>query len=283
MSGKLQRAQGRAYISFKLRGEETVLDDLFQSGSAKVRFARREPGRLCEGVLINTSGGMTGGDKMDIAIDWGEATNAIVTTQAAERHYQSIGNDARIETKLKVCEDACGYWLPQEAIMFDQAKYQRITKVDLADNSHFLGVESSVFGRAAMDEVVERGCVREIWQVRIGGKLVFYDAFGLSGEVHQRLNHASVTGGLRAISTIIIKFENDGPLLDAIRGIISTQQKSISVIGGASIVERIMVVRLFAENSQLLRKLVMAILEEAMAAFNETDLSNSLLPRVWRS
>jgi hypothetical protein len=52
-----QQARGRGCIIVRREGARSVLHNLFQEGSAKVRFPRTEgPGR--EAVLINTAGGL---------------------------------------------------------------------------------------------------------------------------------------------------------------------------------------------------------------------------------
>ena len=44
------------------RGERTVLDHLYQKGSAKARFPKVFDGGPPEAVLINLAGGITGAD-----------------------------------------------------------------------------------------------------------------------------------------------------------------------------------------------------------------------------
>ena len=60
-------------------------------------------------------------------------------------------------------------------------------EVDLAADAWFLGVESLVFGRAAMGEQVAHGSLRDLIQVRRGGRLLLHDAIRLDGEVGRHL------------------------------------------------------------------------------------------------
>ena len=60
----LQRTKGTAACGFKKRRDKTVLDRLHQSGSFKIRLPRLDPGQAPEAVLLNTAGGLTGGDKL---------------------------------------------------------------------------------------------------------------------------------------------------------------------------------------------------------------------------
>src|SRR5205085_11085994 len=72
-------------LALKRRGDATVLDRLYQSGCLKARLFRLEPRHCAEVVLLNTSGGIVGGDRLSQDIDWGPGTHAVVTTPACEK------------------------------------------------------------------------------------------------------------------------------------------------------------------------------------------------------
>ena len=273
----LERAKGNAKVGFKQRGKETVLDELYQQGSAKIRFARKEPGRLTEAVLINTSGGMTGGDEFCTNVNWGADTTAIVTTQAAERYYRSLGDVATVTSDLSVGKEACGLWLPQETIMFDGAAYDRSTEINLAPDARFLGVESTLFGRHAMGEAVENGFVRETWKVRRQGRLLFADAFGLDGNIGHKLNQPTIADGAKAISTVIYAGRDSEQIREVVNGLL----KQKNARGGATNFEGLSVVRLFAASGQELRTIMIAILNELLLCITGNKTNDCLLPRVW--
>lgn len=277
MLAPLQRATGTAEVSFRQRDGKTVLDDLYQEGSAKVRLARAEPGRLTEAVLINTSGGLTDGDKYSARIGWGKNTTAIVTTQASERLYKTREGHASIVSDLKIAEGACALWLPQETIMFDGGAYERKTLIDMASSATLLAIESTMFGRKAMGEVVENGWLREQWQVRIDGRLVFVDAFELGGAINQHLGRRAVANGARAVATIVFAGRDIETMRDRVNEIVESKQG----LGRASSLGGLMVARLFAEDSQSLRQLTVPILEDLLRHATQAKGQASLLPRVW--
>ena len=82
----LPRARGQIRAGFAWRDGATRLARLYQAGSAK---AILPPAPGCEMVLLNTSGGLTGGDRMQIAVAQDPGTRLTVTTQTAERAYRS--------------------------------------------------------------------------------------------------------------------------------------------------------------------------------------------------
>ena len=62
-SPRLQRASGIGRISVGTRDGRTVLATLYQEGCAKIRLPNTHSPAV-EAVLINTAGGLTGGDRL---------------------------------------------------------------------------------------------------------------------------------------------------------------------------------------------------------------------------
>ena len=57
-----------------------------------MRFARnRGAAEPCEGAIINTGGGMAGGDRLSITVEAGGLANVVLATPTAERIYRSTG------------------------------------------------------------------------------------------------------------------------------------------------------------------------------------------------
>jgi len=277
MLAPLQRATGKAEVRFRQRDGKTVLGDLYQEGSAKVRLARAEPGRLPEAVLINTSGGLTDGDEFTAGLGWGKNTTAIVTTQASERLYKTLDGHASIVSNLEIAENACALWLPQETIMFDGGAYDRKTLIDMSSRATLVAIESTMFGRKAMGEVVTDGWMREQWQVRIDGKLAFVDAFELGGEIDQYLGRRAIANGAKAVSTIVFVGRGIETMRDKVNEIIESKEG----LGRASSLGALMVARLFADDSQSLRRLTVPILDDLLIHATQAKGAASLLPRVW--
>jgi urease accessory protein len=80
----LQRAVGGVEIGVKKTGRGTVLDTLRQQGCLKARFPNAYNGAM-EAVLINTSGGVTDGDILDITLHAGENTELTLSTTPKRR------------------------------------------------------------------------------------------------------------------------------------------------------------------------------------------------------
>ena len=110
--------------------------------------------------MLNTGGGVAGGDRLDIAVAVGAGARADDRGAGGGAILPCAGRrmrPSRVRTRLTVEAGAALEWLPQETILFDRCALDRRLDVDLAADARFLGVETLVFGRAAMGERVRAG------------------------------------------------------------------------------------------------------------------------------
>ncbi len=285
----LQRAVGRVRVGFKRRGALTVLRDLFQQGSGKARLPQLEPSDVCEAVLINTSGGLTDNDTFSTDVSWDAGTRAVVTTQAAERIYKSRRSAAGIYTNLVLDENALGFWLPQETILFDRGRFKRQCNVTMAKGSRLLACESMVFGRAAMGEQVHTGFLAENWAVRYDGRLVFADNSKLDGNILEALQEPSVANGATAWGTVLYIAENARDYVELLRQIAQEE----NVLMACSVRGPVLVIRVVGKTGAEMRSMLTTVLERLYSTLmeeNEAGSSKSYmvthgqeqcLPRVW--
>lgn len=267
----LQRAFGRAEVSFRRRDAATSIDRLYQQGQAKIRLPKVH-GEPPVAVFLNTAGGITGGDRLESAVDWGEGTEAAITSQAAERAYRSDGSTAEVVTRLRLGAGATGHWLPQEMIVFDGARLDRRIEADVEPSAELLMVETTVFGRIAMGETVRTCRFIDRWRIRRGGRLVYADTFriGRDGTDNpSRILAGTATGaGATALATVLLVSANaDARLVD--------MRASLETIGseaGASAWNGLMVARLLSPSPRDLRRDLVTVLER---------FRGRLLPRPW--
>jgi len=159
-----------------------VLHTLEQRGGAKIRLPR-PAGSALEAVLINTAGGLTGGDRIDWQAEAMPGAQLSLSTAASEKLYRSDGEAAQQATRLRVGDGARLDWLPQETIVFDGARLDRRLEVELHEGGTLLAMESLLFGRRAMGEQVSRGRLRDHWRIRRGGKLLHAEALDIDAAI----------------------------------------------------------------------------------------------------
>ncbi|WP_394690382.1 urease accessory protein UreD [Hoeflea sp.] len=226
----LQRTRGSGRLSVKHAAGQSRIDRLFQEGSARIRLPKVPKGAPLEAVIINTAGGLTGGDHMVWHFEAGEGARMSLTTQACEKTYKANGEtEARVAVRLKLQSASSMAWLPQETILFDRARLQRAIDVDMAADARLLMVEPVVFGRLAMNEAVIKGLFRDRWRIRVGAHLLHAEETRLGPDIDADLNRMAIAAGGLAIATIVMIAPEAEIRLDAVRQIIGPS-------GGASYV-----------------------------------------------
>jgi urease accessory protein len=205
------RATGHIALSVAAAGGNTRRARVHEDGSLRVRFPNAERQAL-EAVIVNTGGGMTGGDRFAIELAVGEGASLIAGTAAAEKIYRSNGPDAEMTVRLELAAGAHLAWLPQETILFDSARLSRRIEIDMAESASLLMAEAVVLGRAAMGEAMQQGFFADRWRVRREGELVFADTAWLEGAIAARLIEPAIAAGGIAIATVLIAPGGDAQL-----------------------------------------------------------------------
>jgi urease accessory protein len=180
----------------------TGLAHLFESGGYRLKFPQIHAGAV-EAVIVNTGGGVAGGDRVSIEMAADAAASATISTATAERIYRSAGDAAQIDVRLAAAVGATLGWLPQATILFAGARLARQITADVATDARLVVAETTVFGRIASGEVVHEGAVREQWRIRRDGRLVFAEATHLDGAIAATLARPAVAGGMRVVSLLV--------------------------------------------------------------------------------
>jgi urease accessory protein len=218
-------------------------------------------------MIVNTAGGMTGGDRFDLAFEIGPGARLSVTTAAAEKIYRSLAPDTKVGVKLTIGDDAALAWLPQETILFDQVRLHRTIDIELAGKAHLLLAEAIVFGRAAMGETVQFGHLFDRWRVRLDGALIFAETVRLDGAIAEQLARRSTAAGGAAIAGVL-KIPGDEQAVAAVRAM----QQSFAGEVGVSAWNGLALARLVAPDGAALRRDLAAIV---------TAWGTPPLPRLW--
>ena len=248
-----QRARAEARGSFARVGKRTEPERLFETGGLRWRFPRSSS--PCEAAIVNTGGGVAGGDSYSVSLTLGDGAEVEATTPSAERIYRSDGPAASIATRLVLKPRAQLFWLPQETLMFEGARLERRLDLDTSGEAAFIVAETVVFGRLAMGESRIEATLRDSWRVRRDGRLVFAD--------ETRIDHAGATlerkavgGGARALSTIVASAPNIEARLPDLRAALDAAGSDVE--NGASVVDGLLVVRLLAASFDRLRAALIA-------------------------
>jgi urease accessory protein len=248
--------------------------DVYQKSPIRILFPRTSGSRVEEAVLVNTSGGVAGGDRLQTDVMAIEDASIAVTTQAAEKVYRAINESAHITTTLRACDAAKLAWLPQETIVFNRARVCRRTQIEVSSGAELLALEWLVLGRAAHGEKISAGEITDTWRVMKDGRLIWADSFRATDDVFPHLSRKALLSDCTALATLLYF----GPNLDERSGFLRDLASSFECQCAATLVGGLMVVRFAARVSCDLR----AALRDMLQQFgNQLGPRPFRVPKMW--
>ena len=262
------RARGMIDASFRAGSNGTAIQDLKETGGYRVKFPHAH---VCEAIIVNTGGGMAGGDHLHVSFDLGENTHVICSTQSAEKIYRSDGAVSVIVNQLHLADHAHLVWLPQETILFDKSRLRRQLSVNMSSSAQFLACEILVLGRHAMGETLRDAELVDHWDIRRDEQLVYAERLRLQGDLQNHLDRKAIGDGARSLATLLYVSQQAESRLDDFRNFMS-QNPEDRVEWGASAWNGLLCLRALSSNPFALRRL-MAL---CLTYFNQNPL-----PRVW--
>lgn len=261
------RAEGAARVSARLRDGRARIGALSERGSAKVRVPVVD-GPALQAVMLNTAGGVTGGDRLSYAAEAEAGAHLTVATQTAERAYRAQpGETGRIDVSLTVGAGATLEWLAQETILFDACAFHRRTTVRMAADARLLLVEPVVLGREAMGETVSVGAFRESQRIERDGRLIYVDMTRLEGPTIAGIAaRPAALAGARAWATLLYAAPDAEDRATEMRGLLDGTDSGVSAFDG------LISARIVSPDGYELRRTLL----HALRGFR-----NGPAPRVW--
>jgi urease accessory protein len=197
------RTHGAARIVFRNGEGRTRLARLYQRAPLRVLFPAGGEHGVSTAVLVTTTGGLVGGDRLEARVSAEEGAAVLVTSQAAEKVYRSLGPCSRVDIELSAAPGSWLEWLPHETILFEGARLDRTTRIEHAPGAQVLAGEMLVFGRRAHREMLTRGRFRDAWEVRREGRLIWADALAATGDLAAVLAMPACLAGAAAVATAL--------------------------------------------------------------------------------
>ena len=250
--------------------EKTLLEEHRDQGNLKVRLIRNYNFND-ELIIINTAGGLTSGD---INIHYVKVLDNIklnITTQSMEKVYNCKNFFAYNFTNISVGTNSYVAWLPLETIFFNGGKLRRRINIELQKKSNFLGVETIIFGRKAMGEVVNRGYLDDAWQIYQNNKLIYSDFNRINGNISKKLSNALVMQGNNIFCNIVFI----GKKIKTYKRKILIYISNSECFAGVSIVNDVLLLKVIVKDIIEVRN----FLDNLIMIFD----GNFNLPKLWSS
>ncbi|ACB96867.1 urease accessory protein UreD [Beijerinckia indica] len=254
MSFAANRARGEIRVRYEKHGGITRPLRLFETGGLRLRHPRAFQG--CVGMIVNSAGGIAGGDHLRLAIEAEEQSELVIATPAAEKIYRARDKAAMLDLSLVLAPETKLAFLPQETILFDGAALSRRLDVTMANDASLLLVETLVLGRLAHGESAISCDFRDSWRIRRGGRLVFAEESRIEGPLNRTFDQPSLGHGRRAMAFLLAVAPDAEARLESLRARLAPFEPACP--HGVSAWNGMLVARLMAASPEVLRCALLA-------------------------
>lgn len=269
--------QAELELRVTMRGPRSLLSHSRHRGPLRVQKALYPEGDgVCQILVLHPPAGIAGGDHLHISLHVEEGGHAQTTTPGAGKWYRSKGPQAYQDIDLRVARGGRLEWLPQEAIVFDQAEANTTTVMTLEEGARMIGWDIVCLGRAGSGERFERGNYRQRLRLqRPDGEALWQEAMHLAG-ADTAMKSAAGLGGCSVFGTLwLAGIGPDAVLVEALRTLAITDGTC-----GVSALPHVTLVRAMANSAESLRR----YLESAWAIARPVVLQRAAVPpRIWRT
>lgn len=206
---------GQLDLVFESRSAQTVLTHAQHLGPLRVQRPFREPNGGCQVYVLNPPGGLVGGDDLCIDARLAQGARALLTNPGATKFYRSAGAAATQRQVFTLAAGSHLEWLPQETIVYDGARAEQATRVELTRGASFFGWEVTCLGRPASGDLFPRGSLRQTWDLVHDGKLIWSERTRI--EADAPIRHALWGLASRPVFATLIAYPVNEAGLEAAR------------------------------------------------------------------
>ncbi len=150
---------------------------------------------LAHCYILHPPGGVVSGDHLQVNITLNKNCQALFTTPGAGRVYKARA-DKRPQTQINritTHANATAEWLPLETIIYPHARGRITTRIELAENAHFIGWDICSLGLPASGQEFDKGSLHQRLEIFHTGTPRFIDAFDIGdNDSALRLNTAGL-------------------------------------------------------------------------------------------
>jgi urease accessory protein len=172
---------GQAELHFARRGQRTILHRQYATVPAQVIRPFYAPNDERAYVyLLTPTGGMLGGDRLDIHIVLEPGTHVCLTTASATKVHPAADFPAEQSLRIDLGPGSSLEYLPEPTILFREARWRQRTVVHRAADSRLLITEGWSAGRVARQEVFVFSSLDASIEVYTAERLCLFDRMRIS-------------------------------------------------------------------------------------------------------
>lgn len=273
--------QARLQIDYRRDGERCNALDRHEGPLRVLQRLYPEGPGVCHHVLVHPPGGIVGGDRLDLALDLGAGSHALLTTPGATRFYRSDGMPAVQTLGARLAEGSRLEWLPLETLAYSGCLAENRMRFDLAEGAEVIGWDVLALGLPAAGAAFERGSFEQ--RIELPGR--WLERGRVDAHDRRLLDSPLGWAGRRVMATLwfaagaALAHARRERLLDAAREV-TAGHALVSTAGSTSPDERIVLLRVLAERVEP----AMQLLTRVWARWRTQAWSLAACPpRVWKT
>lgn len=263
---------GKLDLTFSLREKRSVLTKKCHSGPFFVQksFYSDHDNYTPHVYLLHPPGGLVGGDQLMLSVQLEPNSTALITTPGSNKFYRTNGKHVLQKFVFNLSHNSILEWLPQSSIFFPKAKAKISTIFKISQGARIVVFDMLSF-------------------INFGEKIKFYpeeiDSFlhislpysiGLRDRLKiDALDFFNKLSGFRIVASLFA-VPSDKMLLKQVCEIIKPI-KNIQ-IGGVTLLDELLVVRLLGNDNQKIRTLlyhIWSIIRPIIIG------KKAVMPRIW--
>ena len=175
--------QGRTTLAkMQFHGPLRVQRPFYPEPAPAKADGRAQASQPCHCCLLHPPGGLVSGDDLSLEVRLGQGAHALLTAPSASKFYAADAhNVAQRQTNDLQVTGGVLEWLPRETIVYDGARAEMRTSVELDAASACIGWKMVCLGRPAAGETFTSGSVRQSLCVSREGVPLLHEVLRLEG------------------------------------------------------------------------------------------------------
>ncbi len=226
--------EGILRLEFQKRDRRTLLTESFSRMPLQAfpPFYPDETGCACT-YLVNPTGGLVGGDRMEVEIDLRKEAHAFLAVPSATKVYKTPGPFASQEMRVRIGREAVWEYFPSYVIPFGGSRYRQKMRVQMAENSKAIILDFLTAGRVGRGERFQFHEYRSLTEIEYSGELILSERFFLKPPEtdYSGLGLLEDYSASAALYAIFDEASLEIPLINDLRGVIHRLE---NIAGGVS-------------------------------------------------
>lgn len=222
--------------------------------------------------LLHPPGGLVGGDKLLLTVILEPGSQALLTTPGFTKFYRTNGMFSSQKYVFKLLKNTILEWIPQGSIFFPETKAKISTVFELEKGARMISFEMFCFNSLNIDD-----SYINLEEIDIDLHIRLPYSVGLRNRLKMNfIDCMSKLSGFRIIANLFA-VPADITILKKVRQLISRSTKDLQ-IGGVSLLDDLLVVRVLSNDNQKLKLLLYQIWINIRPFIVK---KKAVIPRVW--